>query len=206
MLADLFVMAVVVIFIFIGYKTGFMKAFINIVSYILSIVLSFLCYPIVSGWLQKTPLYTYLIKSINENYISGNIAQTNEGAWGVISGYFGNEISAAATNVSEGIAVMIINIIAFILVVILFKIAIRLIGNTLNIFTKLPVIKQFNRLGGAVLGGGAGILVIYIIFALIVIAAPFESGSKIMTEIDRSTFADELYENNFVLNFMDKGE
>ncbi|MBQ9757661.1 MAG: CvpA family protein [Clostridia bacterium] len=202
MLADIGAVAVVVIFIAIGYKSGLMKSLISIVSYVLSIILSFWFYPIVSGWLKKTAVYTYLVDLIGKKYMSeGGVSAAVDGIRGL-----SDFVETASTNISEALATMVINILAFLLVLVFFKIAIRLIGKTLNIFTKLPVIKQFNRLGGAVLGGGIGIVVLYIIFAVLVLLAPFDENSKVMTEVNDSAFASQLYENNVILDFISKGE
>lgn len=205
MLADALVIGVVVLFVIIGYKAGFMKSLINIVSYIISFILSFLFYPVVSGFLLKTPLYPYLKELINKNYVSESIQMPQEGVFGVLSKYLGNGLESAAEGISGSVAQLIIDILAFVLVVILFKIIIKVVGNLLNIFTKLPVIKQFNRFGGMLLGGLAGVVVLYIAFALMVVVAPINADSKMMNEIDKSMFASEMYQNNVVLDFIDGG-
>ena len=206
MFADIVAVLIVVAFIAIGYRSGLMKSLISIVSYVLSILLSFWIYPIVSGTLKKTVVYKYLVDFIGEKYISGSLPSETDGAWGMIWNYVGDGIETATTSIYGAIADLIIKIIAFLLVLIFFKIAIRLIGKVLNIFTKLPVIKQFNRLGGAVLGGGIGVVVLYIVAAVLVLLSPFDGDSKVMTEINNSTFASQLCENNVILEFLNKGE
>lgn len=205
MLADIVVIGVVVVFVIIGYKAGFMRSFVNIISYIVSFILSFLFYPIVSEFLLKTPLYPYLKEIINENYVSGSLQMPQDGVLGVFSKYLGTGLENAAEGISGSIAQFIIDILAFVLVIVFFKIIIRIVGNVLNIFTRLPLIKQFNRFGGALLGGLAGVLVLYIAFALMVAVAPIKSDSKIMTEINKSMFASEMYQKNVVLNLIDGG-
>ena len=206
MLADIVAVLIVAGFIAIGYRSGLMKSLISIVSYVLSILLSFWIYPVVSGWLKKTAVYTYLVDFIGKKYISGSLPTETDGAWGFVWNYIGDGVEAATTSISGAIAELAIKIIAFLLVLVFFKIAIRLIGKLLNIFTKLPVIKQFNRLGGAVLGGGIGVVVLYIVAAALVLLSPFDPNSKIMTEINDSSFASQLCENNVILEFLNKGE
>lgn len=195
MIADIIVVAVVAVSIFFGYKSGFLKALINVVSYIASIILSFLFYPILSGFLMDTPIYTFFVKNIAEKYPADGLIQTE---WQFLEKY----IKGAEGAVAAAVAELLINIISFILIVIIFKIAIKLIGNALNLFARLPVIKQCNRLGGAVTGGLIGILVVYIVMALIVTVAPLDHLDKVTDEIQKSTFAQEMYNNNIILKFI----
>ena len=80
------------------------------------------------------------------------------------------------------------------------------IAKVLNIFSKLPVIKQFNRLGGALLGGIKGILILYIMIAIVTVFVPFEENGVIVQGIEESSFAGAMYEDNIILNLIGKGE
>ena len=195
MIADIIVIAVVAVCILLGYRSGFLKTLINVVSYIASIILSFFFYPVLSGFLMKTSIYTFFVEKIGEKYRTADIIHTQ---WKFLDNY----INSAEGAVSAGVAELLINIISFILIVIICKIAIRLIGNALNLFARLPVIKQFNRLGGAVTGGLLGILVVYIVMALMVAFAPLDSLDPVTEEIQKSVFAEEMYNNNIILNLI----
>ncbi len=204
MLADAFVVAVVVIAIVIGHKMGFLKSVISVVSYVASIILSFLFYPILSDFLVKTPLYPFFVEKLNKNYLSSEKFALSEDSF--FAGYLNKGIESATEGIAGAMAQLFINIIAFVIIIILSKIAIRLIAKALNVFTKLPVIKQFNRLGGAIAGAFIGVLMVYIVFALVVVISPLKEESKIMTEIEKSSFASEMYENNILLELLDKEE
>ncbi len=204
MLADAFVVAVVVIAIVIGYKMGFLKSVISVVSYVASIILSFLFYPILSDFLVKTPLYPFFVEKLNKNYLSAEKFALSED--GFFASYLNKGIESATEGIAGAMAQLLISIIAFVIIIILSKIAIRLIAKALKVFTKLPVIKQFNRLGGAIAGAFMGVLVIYIVFALVVVISPLKADSKVMAEIEKSSFASEMYENNILLELLDKEE
>ena len=79
------------------------------------------------------------------------------------------------------------------------------ICKALDIFTHLPVISQFNRLGGAVLGGVLGVIALYIVFAAIVLFAPFEDNGKVIAELEKSSFAGEMYENTELIDLINAG-
>lgn len=206
MLADICVLAVVVFFIYSGYRAGLMRSFIRIASYIISIVISFFLYPVVSELLMKTALYDKLAEFIGAKYVMNSLVDASGGnTLGILSKYIGNGIEAAAGGIANSIAGLLINLIAFIIILILSKVIIRVVGNILGIFTRLPIIKQFNRLGGGILGGAMGILILYIICAVMLLFAPLDPQSKVAVEIEKSVFASEIYENNVILNFIGKG-
>ncbi len=205
MLADICVAAIVAFFVWSGYKAGFMKTFVKIASYIISIIISFFLYPIISDLLIKTPIYTKLVEVIGKELDMSVLTDTvSRGALGIMSNYINDGIQSAAMSIADSMAVLIINILAFVIILLLSKVIIRVVGNVLGIFTKLPIIKQFNRLGGSVLGGLMGVLALYIIGAVIVLVSPIEPQGKLYYEIENSTFASEIYENNVILNFLGK--
>lgn len=195
MVADIIVIGIVAVCIIHGYRSGFLKSLINVAAYIISIILSFLLYPVLSGFLKETPIYTFFVEKIGEKYPT---VEALQGEWKLLEEY----IKGAEGAVSEIVAGLLISVISFILVVIICKVAINLIGNTLNLFTRLPVLKQFNRLGGAVTGGVIGVLVAYVVMALVVTFAPVENFDKVTSEIHNSVFAKEMYNNNIILNFI----
>ena len=205
MLADICVFAIVMLFVWLGYRSGLMKAFIKVASYVISIVISYFLYPHVTKLLMKTPIYTYLVDLIGKNYSLDAVTDsiTND-PFGIFSNYIGPGMQSAAEGISQAIANLAVNVIAFILLLILTKILIRIVGNILGIFTKLPVIKQFNRLGGALFGGVSGVFVLYLICAVLILYTPINPNNRILYEIQNSTFASEIYENNPIVNFLGK--
>lgn len=205
MLADICVVAIVAIFIWLGYKSGLMKTFIEIASYIVSIIISFFLYPVISDLLVKTPIYSKLVEVIGKEIALNSVSDSmGQGAFGILSNYINKGVQSAAMGVAESMAVLIINILAFVIVLLLSKVIIRIVGNVLGIFTKLPIIKQFNRLGGSILGGVMGVLALYIISTVLVLVSPIEPQSRLYNEIEHSTFASEIYENNIILDYLGK--
>lgn len=205
MIADICVIAVVAFFVYRGYRSGLMKSFIKLLSYVLSIIISFFLYPHISGFLMKTPVYEKLSALIGEKYISQGAADIANGErLGFFAKYISQGIENAAAGIADSIAVLLINILAFIIILLLSRLLIHIIGSIFNVFTKLPVIKQFNRLGGAVFGGIIGVVVLYIVSAVICLAAPLDSQSKLVKQLDASVFAAEIYENNIILDFLGK--
>lgn len=204
MLADICVIAVVAVFMYIGYKSGFMRSFVRIASYLVSIIISFFMYPAISDLLIKTPVYEKIVELINQKYQLQPLIDVPTDTFGILQNYINQGVQTATAGIAEAIATLLINILAFVIVLILSKLVIRIVGKIFNIFTKLPVIKQFNRLGGAILGGISGVLVLYIACAVMFLFSPLDPHSSIALEIEQSTFASEIYENNIILNVLGK--
>ncbi|MBE7023497.1 MAG: CvpA family protein [Clostridia bacterium] len=206
MIADVIVVLIFLICGFIGYKTGFMKSLITIASYILSVVLSFLLYPVVSDLLLKTPLFPYLTKTVNEKIVSGSIPENPGGLWGLFAENMSGSLEKTAESISASVAEFLISLLAFVLMIVVCKILTGLIARTLTFVSKVPIIKQLNGIGGAALGFVTGIFVLYIAFALIMFSEPMKTESKMLTEIDRSWIASEMYENNYLLSWFSEEE
>lgn len=198
MIADIVVVAVVAVFAYFGWKRGLMRALMGFLSYIFSIFIAFGIYPHVSAFLKGTVVYTKIVEIIAKNYVSKNIEEKSAEMFGAFSKYLSRGTEALADGISQGIAEIVVNIIAFAAVVIISRLLIWLIGRVLDIFSRLPIIRRFNKAGGALLGGAAGLLVLYIAAAVAVLFVT--DNTKIESEIEKSYFAKGIYEDNFILN------
>ena len=161
-------------------------------------------YPAISDLLVKTPLYEKLVELINQKYQLQPLIDVPTDTFGVLQNYINQGVHTATAGIAEAIALLLINILAFVIVLVLSKLVIRIVGKIFNIFTKLPVIKQFNRLGGMIMGGISGVLVLYIACAVLFLFSPLDPHSRIAYEVENSTFASEIYENNIILNVLGK--
>jgi len=61
------------------------------------------------------------------------------------------------------IGAMAVNILGFVVVVCVTRMAAELLANALDMVAKLPVISSFNRLGGAALGFGKGVVIVFLV-------------------------------------------
>lgn len=102
------------------------------------------------------------------------------------------------------------NIIAFILIFILAKILLGILAKILDLVTKFPVIKQFNRLGGMIIGLVYGIIIVCILCAVINIVRvyiPADNKLAITDEKIESTIVYKHFNNfNFFNLFFKKSE
>lgn len=200
MLIDVLMVLIVAAFAAYGYRRGLMRSFAGVVSYLLSAVFAAAFLPAVSGYLKKTTMTQKIAAAVNEKYVSGSLAAADGG--GLIAKYINKAAEGAADIIANNIAELIVSVIAFVAVLILARLVIMLLGRVFGVFLHLPIIKQANGLGGAALGGLLGVLVLYTAFAAAAAFVPLGNG-YIAKEIEKSSFAKGMYEDNALLNIIE---
>lgn len=184
-MADLVLILVLFLFIYIGYKNGFAKTLINASANVVSVVFGILLTNPVAKVIFASPLGTMIknsaISSIGKNE---KLAQS------------------AVELASDGIAMVVSSVISFILVTLLVRIVIALIAGSVDIIAKLPLIKQANRTLGAIIGGISGIVICYVVIGFIFVLS--ESGAVdlggVTDSIENSFICSIVYYNNIIGN------
>ena len=105
-------------------------------------------------------------------------------------------------NVSETVANNLIKIAVGILVFIVAKITLLFVKALARLISNLPIIGSFNKIGGAIYGILQGMLIIYILFAILSIFAPTMENSGILEAINSSTIGKIMYNNNIILKII----
>lgn len=71
-----------------------------------------------------------------------------------------------------------------------------------SIFEKIPIIKQFNKVGGTIYGILEGFIVIYAVLAIINLTAPIIENNQAVEQIQKSYISKTMYENNLLLKII----
>ncbi len=114
--------------------------------------------------------------------------------------------NAATEQISDRVCEFIVNIILYtfsyiaVFVITLFLLAI--LGKALNIISKLPVIKQANKLAGLLLGLIQGLLIVWTFFILLTMLSSTGVGNAGLTMIAQNDFLSFLYNNNVLMSFL----
>ena len=197
-LLDLIILAVISLSAFIGYKKGLIKVAFGLISFILSIAISFSLYKPVSTFIiNYTSLDDYIEQSVSERLNSSEISDKEKE--NIIQNYYNNVKNTSSALIADGISKSIINIGCVILVFIISKIILlffRFIGDLIG---KLPLIKQVNNAGGFLYGVIKGFFIIYILLALISIISPLANINALINMINNSIIANIMYYNNIIL-------
>lgn len=221
MIVDIVIILIVLFFVLIGKKRGFALSLLSTCSIILSIVISLFLYQPVETYLRentelKEQISNAIISSMN-NEDKSDQESTNENQQGesegkgffnsLINNYvnLGKEKAEETKNqvvqqTAENITENILKVLSFVIVYILVTVILLILKFALKIFTKLPVINQIDKIGGIVLGFAEGVIIVYIIIAIISIVVPEKKDGNISQRIDESYIGRYVYNNNVIKN------
>ena len=225
--SDYAVLGIIAVFAIIGLIRGFVFSVFKIASFFIAIIASIKLYPKASEYLAGTPVYGNIKNTIMDNLTgkyqtvvpaSGQASEnTVESVVGELSipAFFKQSIAGSMpgpeefidvqgiiNSVSDEITKVIINILSLILIFVLIRIGLFIIGLILRGLVKLPVLKQFDRLGGLAFGAIEGLLMVYILCAVLLLFNSSPQFQSIFSTVDASMFARDFYQNNILVSWM----
>lgn len=169
---------IIVIFIllsaFLGYRKGLITLGIQLVAFLVALVISLILYrPIAGIIINSTQIDENLQTTIQENI--QNLEESEENS--LINGIVEQGASNLAINIIYGATLLILFIISRIVLIFISALA--------NIVAKLPILKQFNKLGGVIYGVLRGMVITYailLIISLVIAVNPKNSVAEILNE------------------------
>lgn len=217
---DLIIVVLFILSVWEGYKKGLTKSLLKIFTFILAIIISFILFKPISSFIinqtqiddniQETIIKTFEEEDVKENkqeikekkeaketpnifynYIEDKIMQVGDEAKEYV-------IETASREITDAI----IDIIVFIVVFIISRIILIFIKAIADLITKIPVIKQFDELGGGIYGLLRAIVIIMILFTILAIVLPFMQDANSLTIIDESILSKFIYENNMIIRII----
>lgn len=200
-IADIIVILIFAICIFLGVKRGLTGVIVKLLSIVLSLVISLILFkPISALIINYTPIYDNLVTSI-ENSL--NTEENNKQDTGSEPSIMLEAIEGTVTEVKENANNIIAKSIAEVIINLIVIVAIFIITNIILFFLKfifkaiatLPILKQIDTLGGFAFGLIEALLIIYIILAIM----SFVNVPEVQMAIKTSNIASILYNNNILL-------
>lgn len=110
--------------------------------------------------------------------------------------------NAIVDSTARNVAVTIINVGVLIVLFLVSRIVLMLIKGLTQLITKLPVIKQFDKLGGIIYGLLESLIIIYVILAILSFVSPLISQTGIIQAIENSFIGSIMYDNNLLLKII----
>ena len=223
MILDGIILAILLGFAIIGYRTGFIMAALGFVPIMFACIGVRFLTPSVGQFLRETPMFASMSNTIHESlkveehlHGLGDYSQTQMIQELKIPEFLKDallennnpvvyqllDVDELGTYISGFLANMVMNIISVVLVFIIVLIGTKLLIGALNIVSKLPVLNFFNQICGLLLGMVKGITFIWII-GIIVIALEFNGTFFAFHQIiEKTDIALYFYENNILLQFI----
>lgn len=186
MIFDILIAFIVVLFAYFGYRRGFVKTVSRLVCLIVSVFAAKILYPYIAEFVSDSFIGEAIYGRVSD-YTSGYIPETSPG--------FIKQAGDFATN---GIYGSMVDIVSVLLIIVVTYFVTKILGISLNIVSKLPVISFFNHGAGLLTGIIFGFLISYAAVSLIVFFDP-ENASKLL---DSSVFAYKMYSENILINLI----
>lgn len=208
---DIILIAIIGLTVLYGYKRGLVEVAFKIFSFFVSILISLILFFPISNYIIRNynideniekVILTNVVKEqnstnsekeVNEDsiilkYINKNIKETTDKAKQEV-------IEIAAKEIS----IKIINIGIIIILYIITRIILIFAKNIAAMIANLPILKQFNELGGAIYGLLKSMLIIYVVLAVIMLLSSMTDLNFIIQEILNSRITSILYNNNVII-------
>lgn len=209
------VMGVIIFLIgmgFYGYKRGFIRIAISLISLVVTVILSLILALPVSKALEKSPIYDNINEKVYEYVQDKNIAtidNINElGFPQAVTETLKSQTSIGELNFQSYIANQITNLIiiaiTFVALCIIIYIILKIVANMLDCVSKLPLLNELNKVGGTVVGMVQGLVILWIACLLLTSASNTEFAKQVYECINANQILSLIYNNNILVILITK--
>ena len=209
---DIILVAIIALNIFICYKKGLVKLAVGLIAVAAEIILALILYKPVSNLIiENTEIDENIEQAIINNF-SGDTQENEEVRYVSVLDYLQKYVDDAVnktqteivTQTAGMMAVKIINVVVLIGIFIIVRAVLVLLTFISDIITSLPILKQFNEVGGILYGAIKALLIIYVVLAIVFLIICYTNNSTISEAINSSYITRFFYDHNLLLNIIFK--
>lgn len=188
---DIILIAIIVLSAFLGYKKGLVKLGAKLFAGIIAIIITIIMYKPVSGMIINNTTIDEKIENAiiqnTTNFINENDKMQN----GITEHVEKNVLPEQAENLSKNVVYVITALVLFIAV----KIILSIIISLMDFVANLPILKQFNEIGGIIYGIVRGALIVCVCVLLIGVYTKMKPESTLNNNIQNSYLTKIIYKN-----------
>ena len=188
---DVILIAIVLLSAFLGYKKGLVRLGATLFAGIIAIIVTIIIYKPVSGIIiNNTPIDEKIEHAIIQN--TTDIIEKNEQIQNNVTNQLENKIlPEQAKNIAKNVVRAVTAVVLFIIV----KIVLSIIISLMDFVANLPLLKQFNEIGGIIYGIVRGVLIVCICVLIIGAVTKINPESTLNSKIQNSYLTKIIYEN-----------
>ena len=219
-IVDIIILLIIGLCVFLGYKNGLAKSLLKLCTSIIALVVALMLFrPLVDFVVNHTTIDENIQLSLERIMKNGieqdssentQIVKEDSGMPKPVVEYLNNNFKSAVeekqeeavTVVARNAAIIIVNVACVIVLYIAVKVLLKILTILTDFITKIPLIKQFNEVGGLVFGLLQGIVIILIIMTLVSILSPLTGNYFISNLIQESKIGSFIYNSNVILNII----
>lgn len=213
LIVDLAIVLIFALCIFLGYKKGLAGCLINLLAFFIAVAVSIMLFKPVSAIVTST---TQVDENLQSSIVSifekdeENKEDKKEENKSPIMDYIANKAEEVTeekkhevvTNTAKDISIKIIDALCFIAIFILVRIVLLFVKALADLITKLPIIKQCDKIGGVVYGVLQSFIIVFIALALITFISAVLNQYAVQELVNQSYIGSILNSNNILLKII----
>ena len=207
---DILLALIILINVYFCYKKGLVKLAVGLIAVVAAVIISLVIYkPVSNIVIKNTEIDENIKKAIIENFMvkeEEEAAKDDEGLMKYMEKYVDDAVNKTKTQIvieaSNIISEKVINIGVIIAIFIIVRVLLILLVFVADIITELPIIKQFNDVGGLLYGIVKSLLIVYVLLAVVFFIVYTTGNTTISDTISNSFLTKFFYNNNILLNIL----
>lgn len=212
------ILTICILSMYSGYKKGFLKTAFSLVSWIIVLFLCNYTTPIIANFLlEETQIESVIQQMVDEKTAQALNEMFETSEIGELESALPEELKVALLGEHQSIqdvilnggffdtaylANQIINTISFVIALILIRVLVTIVERAISLVSKLPLIGDFDKLLGFLIGIGKGVLYSWALLTAVTVLALAGINMQLVTLISESQFLTWLQKNNIILNFI----
>lgn len=112
------------------------------------------------------------------------------------------DVSGVYDYIAKSVAVIILNAAVFLILTLLCRLFFFILSRKMSDFTKLPIVRSIDKIGGGCLGALKGVIYIWVFFLILSICSTLDWSQSFITQINDSAILKLLYDNNILLDIV----
>lgn len=184
MILDLICAVLLVIFITNGMKKGGVRAILEVLSFVVTIVAVMLFKDKITGFIMGLEPVMKWIEALTEQ-LKGPMPELVD-------------LIMPAGDMASSMVSIIVNALGFVITYIIVNFILKAVLGVSDILTSLPIIRPVNRLIGGVVGGAKAVFIIWILMAVMLFFTASELYELYTTSLADSILAKILFNNNLL--------
>lgn len=219
LIIDIVIIGIILLCLWGGYRKGLIGVAFSIVSFIAALIIAFILFnPISSFVINNTEFDDNIKNTIIANFSEEEVANAenaiedkneevkSENNVSFMTNYINEQIDEFAGNTLEVVATSISEVcvkgIVFIGLFIVARIGLAFFKMIANFIAKLPIIHQFNKLGGIIFGLLKGLVITYGVLAILMLVSPMFADASFFVELNNSHIGSMMYNNNIIVKML----
>ena len=191
---DIIIIAIILLSTFLAYKKGLITLAIQLVSVIIAVVLTLILYKPVSNVIINVTGIDEMIQNAILEEANDIMTNNQENANQVVESIQNNMLPETARTISINIIQGAVILILYVII----RIILRFVTALANLVAKLPILNQFNKLGGVIYGILRGLLIVYILLLLVNVSGEIDAKNKVYTTVEESYIGKMMNKNNIL--------